>query len=148
MINVRRVGRAKGQLRSQLHRHENKTEKLKAEVRDLEEEKSALQHQIDQRTEQLNVQKQQSSSLLRERGDVIQKLEADLDRSAGDLHVTVEQARHVQEKLGAHSATIQQLQGELHQLRHEGEQKDATDEELEDQGFDAEVALSNDGRAF
>ena len=136
------------QLRSQLLRSEDETDKLKRRVFDVEKERSNLQNRLDERTQELDGRNQQSSTWLVEKDEAINKLEVELDRSRGDLSAALESAQDLQNGLDAQCVRAEQLQAEMRRLQQEMERKDATNEELEDQRYGAEVALANDRRAF
>ena len=137
-----------GQLRSQLLHLENEARELKAKLSGAEEEMSGLQRQLAQRTQELESQTQNASATLAQKDDAIQTLEANLDRSSGDFNAAIQKTRDLQERLDAQVATTRAIQAELDQLRKEGEEKDAANDNLDDRRFDAEMALANDRRNF
>ena len=132
-------------LKEQVRRLEDEARNLEARARDVEKARSILQ---DQDRQELGARNQQLSTLLTEKDENIERLEADLRRSGGDLEAAQEKARNLQGQLDTHSTSIQQLQAESQRLRQEIERRDAANEELDDRRFDAEVALANDRRAF
>jgi hypothetical protein len=50
--------------------------------------------------------------------------------------------------LNAQATTAEVIQAELDQLRKEGAEKDAANNNLDDRRYDAEIALANDRRTF
>ena len=136
------------QLRSQLLDLGNEAEKLKAQVCEVETEKSTLQDQLSQRKQEFDVSRHESSALLTRKDESIKRLEAALYRSNGELNAALEKGCDFQKRLDVSAVDIQALQAELHQLQEENERKAAANEELDDSRFDAEVALTNDRRAF
>lgn len=78
-----------GQLRSQLLHLEDEARELKAKASRVEEEMSGLRHQLAQRTQEFESQSQKASATLAEN---IQTLEANLDRSSGDLNAAIQKA--------------------------------------------------------
>ena len=136
------------QLRLQMASLEKEAIYLRARVAIVEKEKSAVQDQLGQRTEELEARNGQSSSLLREKDETLQNLQADLNRNNCDLTAALEQVRHFQGLLHTQTASTQQFQDELDRVHRELGNKDASNEKLEDRRFDAEVALLNSRRAF
>lgn len=136
-----------GQIRSQLHLDDEARE-LRAKASAVEEEMSSLRHQLAQRTQEFESQSQKASASLTEKNDAIQTLVANLDRSSCDLNTAIQKAQDLQERLDTQVATTQVIQAELDQLRKEGAEKDAANNNLDDRRYDAETALANDRRTF
>ena len=114
----------------------------------METEKSTLQDQLSQRKQEFDVSRHELSALLTRKDESIKRLEAALYRSNGELNAALEKGCDFQKRLDVSAVDIQALQAELHQLQEENERKAAANEELDDSRFDAEVALTNDRRAF
>ena len=135
-------------LRSQLLDLGDEAEKLKARACGVEKEKSTLQDQLSQRKQEFDVSRHESSALLMRKDEFIKRLEADLYRSNGELKTALEKGCDLQKRLDVSAVDMQALQADLRQLREEHERKTTANEELDDSRFDAEVALTNDRRAF
>lgn len=135
-------------VRLQFVRSEGEVDELKTQIHESEEEKSLLQDQLDQRIQSLEAQDQKLTSLVMEKDEAIERLKGELGQSSCDLNAVPGKAGHLQELLDAQTVQTDHLQDELSQLRQELESKDANNDELEDDRFDAEVALANNRRAF
>ena len=137
-----------GQLRSQLLNLENEARELENKVSAKEEEMTGLRHQLAQRTQELASKVENASATLAQKNGAIQTLEADLERSVADLKIATQKAHDLEDRLAEQIATTHSLEAGLDQLRKDGEEKDAVNDELDDKRFDAEVALANDRRAL
>jgi hypothetical protein len=146
--DVRKGCETDGHLRSQLLHLETEARDLKARRSGVEEEKSSLERRLAQRTQELESQTQDASAALAQKDGAIQALEANLGRSRDDLNAAIQKAQDLQERLNAQAATAEVIQAELDQLRKEGAEKDAANDNLDDRRYDAEIALANDRRTF
>lgn len=136
------------QFQSQHLNLENETQELKNKASVNEKEMTDLRHQLAQRTQELASYAENASTILAQKNGAIQTLEADLERSIADLKTATQKSHDLEDRLAEQVATTHSLEAGLDQLRKDGEEKDAVNDDLEDRRFDAEVALANDRRAL